>query len=83
MRRKHLILITIGSVATLPVLATMAVLVIGNSGWFLNRSGVNPSGTGDSFGSMGGGQGMMGSRVPTTPVNLRSPRTPAIRTDCC
>ncbi len=61
MRRKHLILITIGSVASLLVLGTMALLVFGNSGWFLNRSGVNPSGTGHSFGSMGAGQGMMGS----------------------
>jgi rusticyanin len=61
MRRKHLILIFIGSVAILLVLGTMVLLGFGNSGLFLNRNRVNPSGTGNSFGNMGGGQGMMGS----------------------
>lgn len=66
MRRTQLILITIGSIASLLVLGTMAFLVLGNSGWFLNRSGVNPSVTAHSFGSMGAGQGMMGSGSSNT-----------------
>lgn len=62
MRRKHSILIVaIGSAIILLVLGTIILLGFGNSGLFLNRNRVNPSGTGNSFGDMGGGQGMMGS----------------------
>ena len=61
MRRKHSIPIAIGSAIILLLLGTMVLLGFGNSGLFLNRNRVNPSGTGNPFGNMGGGQRIMGS----------------------